>query len=186
MIVGVAAWEEWGWHHEPQLTTPHPPLPAAHRLCCCSDARSQTSLTAGHQPSLLGKCLQIKSLGFCPKLEGEVWDPTPPTTRRCVLQHPCSLPTAELWPCQSLGTCFALPSLAQRWFPEVSSNSKKPTQTKHIISQTKTPAGAGSPAQALSLRVSMETRPLQRAGKGCVVLLHHMKRSSGKTGSETL
>lgn len=30
----------------------------------------------------------------------------------------------------------------------------------------------------------METQPLQGAGKGCVVLLHHMKRSSGKMSSE--
>lgn len=40
--------------------------------------------------------------------------------------------------------------------------------------------------QALSLRGSVDTQPLQRAGKGCMVLLHHMKRSSGKMGSEPL
>lgn len=30
----------------------------------------------------------------------------------------------------------------------------------------------------------METQPRQRVGKGCMVLLHDMKSSSGKTGSE--
>lgn len=64
---------------------------------------------------------------------------------------------------QPRAACCALPSVAAGWFPEPRPDLEQPEPSTHHF-KTKTPT---SEVRALSFWVTMETRPLQRAGKHC-------------------